>query len=234
MTKSRSLLFLCILFMITILICGCINSRTATVNSNIVVNHSGTIVTYKTTITLPQSSYHDFSNYIAAKKYTSVREYFLRDYGYSKAFFDVDENIGDPTVITFYNVVPISSDNTPRPISVKIQNSNQVVFNDTSYSSDYFIPKSFIKELTYSVSIPVKIDKGNYHTLSKDAYTAYWTYKNDGNSFMANNPVDIPELYVISQVANQNNVKPTESPGFGMISTFLCLVVVLLIVRRNA
>lgn len=233
MIKKTSLL-ICIILLLTILFSGCTNSRTATVDTVISVNESAFVTTYKTTISMPENTYHDFVNSLATQKYSSVREYLLRDYGGSSSYFTTTETIGGTTTIVLSNVIPVPSEKLPKSIHVKIQN-NQVYFNDSSYSNNYFFQKNLVARLDYKVTLPIKVDRGNYQTQSKDGYTANWVFTNDQNSWVVNNPVDIPELYVVSQVANTENYRPdTTTSGLeGFIAIIGILAGAILICRKN-
>jgi len=214
MIKTAGLL-ICFALITVILGSGCVSNGagTVTIVTNVSIDNSGNM-DYSSTYSMPEATYDLLIKDINSKGYSTLRPYLLRDYSGSSQYFDETESLGNPTTITINSVAPVSMDNTPKPISVRIVNDNQVYFNDSTFSSNYFVSSADIQELDYSLTIPVKLDKGNYQTHSNDDYTAYWTFKNDPN---------IPELYAVSQVAGSNNVKPTPSPGFGVILTLFSL-----------
>jgi PGF-CTERM protein len=229
---KKSPLIILIILLLTIFISGCVNSRTASIDTDVTVNKSGYITKYKTTISMPENTYHDFVKNLQNQKYSSVREFFLRDYGGSNTFFTTTENIGSTTTIVLTNVIPVPRDKLPKSILINIKD-NQIFYNDSSYSNNYFFDENLVARMDYSVTFPVKIDRGNYHKPSRDGYTAIWEYKNDQNTWFVNNPIDIPTLYAITQVATQENYKPEETPGFGALITLFGIFACVFLISRQ-
>ena len=141
--------------------------------------------------------------------YSSVREFFLRDFGGSNKYFGYNEYEEKGKTIIFKNLIDIDSAHTIKSITLNFEN-NELSFNDSTFAASYFIPKSYIKSLDYSVISPAKIGQNNANQISRDGLKATWT-KKEGE--------DIPVLYIMSRVP----VQQTLIPGF---ETVLAIIVI--------
>ena len=168
------------------------------------------------------NTYDKLKSFASSQGYSSVREFFLRDFKGSGAYFKYNEETDKPDKkITLKNLVIIDSHHRTKPISINFVD-NKWYFNDTTFSGDYFIPRSYIKGLDYSVTIPVKIDISNANKLSKDGFTATWEYENYQT---------IPEQYFVTFEATPENVK---SPGFEIILSIFAILFVILACSRKS
>ena len=217
MSTQKAIILLFCLIALIILFSGCINlDKTAVSTVKIAIDETGNITKYDVKITMSANTYDQLKSYASSQGYTSVREYFLRDFKGSDAYLKYNEELDrSDKEISLKNLVIIDSHHRMNPISINIVD-NKLYFNDTTFSGDYFIPIKFIKELDYSVSVPVKIEISNANSYSKDEFTAYWEYKNDQT---------IPEQYLITHVASPENLK---SPGFEIILPILAIGFVIL------
>jgi len=192
---------------------GC-TDKTIDTRVNVQIDKTGSISEYTLTTTMSEAQYLALKTTTAAKGYTSVREYFLRDFNGASDYFEYNEpSVNSGKTIKLVNVKIIDPDHTLKSIVLKVEN-NQIFFNDSTFSSDYLFPRANIKKLEYTLESPIKVQKHNANLQAEDHFSVTWTYKEDQN---------IPSLYMITEPATPETMK---SPGFESIFsiTGLCII----------
>ena len=198
-----------LVILLFVLISGCDTNRTIDTTVNVKLDQTGNISEYFLTTTMSDAQYLAIKNTANSQGFSSVREYFLRDFNGASDYFDYNEpQIDSGKKIEFKNVKIIDPANTIKSISVRKENG-QIFFNDSTFSSDYFFPRSYIKKMDYSLSSPIKIQKHNANSQTDDHFSVEWIYNEDQN---------IPVLYVITEPDSPDNVK---APGFEAIISII-------------
>jgi len=212
--KSTNIFLLAaLLILFLIFSSGCTDK---TIDTKIIVklDQTGNISKYSLTTTMSEAQYISIKNSAASQGFSSVREYFLRDFKGASDNFDYNEpQVNSGKTIELKNVKVIDPSHTIKPISLKKENG-QIYFNDSTFSSDYFFPRSYIKKLDYSLSSPIKIQKHNANFQEDDHFSIQWTYKEDQS---------IPVLYMVSEKESPENVK---TPGFGALTSIFILCII--------
>ncbi len=199
---------------------GCTDKTVDTV-VNVQIDQTGNISKYTLTTTMSDAQYLSIKNQASSKGYSSVREYFLRDFAGNSDYFEYNEpNMNSGKKIELISVRLIDSDHTLKSMVLRKQN-NQIYFNDSTFSLDYFFPRAFMKKLEYSLDSKIKIQNHNANSQSKDHYSLSWLFKEDQN---------IPSSYIISEPINDDTVKTS---GFEALFSIISIFVVGYVVRKK-
>lgn len=201
---------------------GCTN-KTIDTTATVFIDNTGNVSKYSLTSTMSESDYLAIKNKAAANGYSSVREYFLRDFQGNSDYFEYDEpKMDSGKKIIFTSVRTIDSSHTIKSISLRKEN-NQVFFNDSTFSSEYFFPRSSIKKLDYTINSDIKVRNHNANDQSKDHFEISWIFKEDDK---------IPTLYMVTEPIGDATVK---SPGFDnfLAMLALCVISYILFIRRD-
>jgi hypothetical protein len=211
-----------LVLIILTLLSGCSDiTNTVIINTQISINSFGNMTYYYSTFDMPLNTYQQIEKTASSNGYSSVREYYLRDFGGSNQFFEYDEQGTDTKTIVLKNVAVVDRDHLFKSMSLNFIN-NELTFNDSTFANDYFVPKTSIKKLDYSVTSPAKITYRNSNTISDDGKTAYWT-KTNGEP--------IPTFFIMSNVPVPEN---TVVPGFEAVAAIaaVCGSVFLVLKRK--
>jgi hypothetical protein len=218
--NNHRIFVLIILISLFTIISGCMDiltAKTADISTDIEIDENGNISSYDSTIQMSDNTYQIIKNHAESQGYSSVRELFLRDFKGGGEFFEYNEKqTKDGKTIYFENVGSVDSKHTIKSITLT-KDGRSLIFNDTTFLTDYFIPRSYISNLEYSVTVPGTIKYTNSNSKSKvgifDKETATWKMKGDEK---------IPALYLNSEMPVQQTIIV---PGFGsLISIFgICL-----------
>jgi hypothetical protein len=212
--------FVIIIAILLVFITGC-SDKTIDTTVNVNIDQTGNISKYTLTTTMSDAQYLNIKKAAASQGYSSVREYFLRDFSGSSDYFEYNEpDINSGKKIELVSVKTIDSDHTLKSIILRNQN-NQLYFNDSTFSSDYFFPRAYVKKMEYTLESKIKIKNHNANSQSMDHYSITWSFKEDQN---------IPTLYLISEPISSNTVK---TPGFEAVFSILSLSVIGYVFRKK-
>lgn len=209
---TKILLFAILVVLLLVSITGCTN-KTIDTTVNVHIDQTGNISKYTLTTTMSDEQYLKIKSQASSAGYSSVREYFLRDFAGNSDYFEFNEpSMNSGKKIELYSVRTLDSGHTLKSIVLRKQN-NQLYFNDSTFSLDYFFPRAYMKKMDYSLESKIKIQDHNANYQSDDHYSLSWVFKEDEN---------IPSLYMISEPISAETVK---TPGFeaifALISVFI-------------
>jgi hypothetical protein len=219
--KTEIIFIVSVLVVMSLIFLTACTTKTIDTSVNVQLDSDGSISDYTLTTTMSEAQYNELKSKAMSQGYSSVREYFLRDFNGASDYFEYNEpSMNSGKKITLSNVRKVDTAHTLKSIVIYGQN-NQIFFNDTTFSSDYLFPRTNIKQLDYTLDSAVKIQKHNANSQAKDHFSVSWTYKEDQN---------IPTLYMITEPVSSTTKK---TPGFETIISIISLCIIGLIVRNH-